>query len=206
VDDPDRHRAVTAPAALGFRAHTGWAALIAVGGPASAPGFLLRRRIVLCAGKLPEAAEVYHHAAEVPLAKAEELVRRAAAAARERARAGIASATAELAAAGYQVVAAGLVTASGRPLPELATIVRSHPMIHTAEGALYRQALAEACRVPVTEVPQKTLSAQAAARLRLAGAALDAQLAEAGRSAGRPWGKDEKESMLVAWLALAGSA
>lgn len=39
-----------APAALGLRAHSGWAALVAVGGTARAPHVIGRRRIDMAKG------------------------------------------------------------------------------------------------------------------------------------------------------------
>ncbi|MGZ5747844.1 MAG: hypothetical protein ACXWJ3_16855, partial [Caldimonas sp.] len=48
-------RTARTPAALGFRAHTGWAALPATGGPAASPTVLHRARVERIAGHTPNA-------------------------------------------------------------------------------------------------------------------------------------------------------
>jgi hypothetical protein len=56
---------------------------------------------------------------------------------------------------GYRVVCTSIVIASGRTLPELAAILRSHALLHTAEGEFFRNALAaasEQCPLPVKRV------------------------------------------------------
>ena len=55
---------------------------------------------------------------------------------------------------GYRIVGCWVVLlASGRPLPALAKILVSHPLIHTAEGEFFRQAASKGCedlQIPVT--------------------------------------------------------
>src|SRR6266704_799171 len=60
------------PAALGFRSHSGWTAMVAVGGPASAPVILDRRRIELIEGKIPR--QPYHASESLELSKAEKII------------------------------------------------------------------------------------------------------------------------------------
>jgi hypothetical protein len=74
------------PAALGLRAHSGWAALVAVGGGPASPEVLDRRRIEMADD--PEAKQPYHAAEGLPLAKARALLERHARQAEERAAAG----------------------------------------------------------------------------------------------------------------------
>jgi hypothetical protein len=86
-----------------------------------------------------------------------------------------------------------IVASAGSPPDELAAIVRAHPLIHTAEGALYRDAILAAAsrhRLPVELFPPRTLAADAA------------EMAEAGRGIGPPWGKDQKLAALAAWRML----
>ncbi len=60
--------AATRPAALGFSVHTGWAALVALSGPADAPQVVDRRRIELIDGPDADAARfLYHLASELDL-------------------------------------------------------------------------------------------------------------------------------------------
>src|SRR2546427_12422469 len=112
------------PAALGFRAHTGWAAVIAVTGPVGAPQVALRARIELYEPPLPESAEIYHAAAELALPAAEQRVREATAKARAKATAALRKLVAELRAAGQPAVATGIVLSNGRLPSELAAIPR----------------------------------------------------------------------------------
>src|SRR5512132_4602761 len=63
--------------ALGFRAHSGWAAMVAVAGTIDAPRVLERRRIVIADPEMPGSKQPYHAAAELPFLKAEALVRKA---------------------------------------------------------------------------------------------------------------------------------
>src|SRR5947209_4124817 len=47
----DAHAMKSAPAVLGLRAHSGWAALVALAGPADAPQVVDRRRIEMAEGE-----------------------------------------------------------------------------------------------------------------------------------------------------------
>ena len=190
-------------AALGLRAHSGWAALVAVGGTAAAPQVLDRRRIEMADD--PEAKQPYHAAEELPLAQARTLLDRFARVAQERAAAGLGAALADLRTDGYDVVGAIVLTASGKPLPALESILASHVLIHTADGEHFRDALAWAGkqhRVPVARIREKDLVAQAAKALGRAAPALQATVTAWGKPLGPPWTQDQKLSALGAWLGL----
>jgi hypothetical protein len=62
---------------------------------------------------------------------------------------------------------------------------------------------ARACGLELTTLPGKTALDDAAEMLGLTRARLDARLATLGRSAGPPWGKDQKEAGGAALAALA---
>jgi hypothetical protein len=193
-------------AALGFRVHTGWAALVAVAGPASAPEILQRGRIEMIPGSTPEAPPfVYHAAAKLPLAAAERLVRASEEKARLKATEAIAAAVRDLAERGYRIVASGVIIGNRPVTAALETILGAHPLLHAAEGELFRQAIidgSEACRVPVTCVRAGELYERGAQHLRVSEDRLRKRLTDAGRGAGKPWAQDQKESLLVALLAL----
>ena len=60
----------------------------------------------------------------------------------------------------------GIILGSGRTLPALESILKSHALIHTAEGEFFRNALVEACEhcgIPVFGVKEKELYARGAA-------------------------------------------
>jgi hypothetical protein len=193
-------------AVLGFRAHSGWAAAVAVSGPPSAPEVVDRRRIEIADAEDPDAKRPYHAAEGLDLGDAERLVRRCTQASQRLARAAVGTMLAELRTAGHGVVGCGLLQGSGRALPDLADILASHALIHTAEGQMFRDILAEAGRhhgLPVVEVRERELMARCTADLGLSADELTRRLTEMGRALGPPWRQDEKLATLAAWLALA---
>jgi hypothetical protein len=194
------------PIAFGLRAHSGWAVLVAVSGSPTTAVVLDRRRLSLCDGSFPR--QPYHAAEELPAAKAAALVERSLDTADRLARAEVNAAAKALAGGGRHVAAAGLLLGSARPLPgSLPAILGSHPLIHTAEGEMYRNALRTACEragIPVVGLRERDISETAAVRLGLDGDALRARLTALGKPLGPPWSQDEKLAALAAWLAMLG--
>lgn len=190
--------------ALGLRAHSGWAALVALGGPPSAPVVVDRRRLALCDGSFPR--QPYHAAEGLAAARAAALVDRSLATARRLARQQVEAAAKSRGAAGQRLAGAGLLLGSGRPLPgELSAILGSHPLIHTAEGEMYREALRKACegsRIPVTGLREREILDAGARRLQLDVETLRGRLAALGKPLGPPWSQDQKLAALAAWLVL----
>ena len=138
--------------ALGFRAHSGWAVAVAVAGSLDRPVVLDRRRIEIAGAGVPR--QPYHAAAELEPEKAEEFLRRC----REKC-APVTTAAVGALMEGKAVVAAGILFAAGQALPDLPAILRSHALIHTAEGEFYREVLmraCEACSLPVMRVRNAT--------------------------------------------------
>jgi hypothetical protein len=200
---------VPARAALGWRAHSGWASLIAVGGSPDAPAVVARRRIELTDGTIAGAVQPFHAARGLELAAAERLVGRCREATLRLARRALRATAEELRLQGYGIAACGLLQSSARPLPAFAAVLTSHALVHTAEGELFREALAGAAAaqgLAVVRVKERELLGRCAAELRLGEEALKRRLAELGRTLGPPWRQDEKLATLVAWLALAGAA
>lgn len=187
---------MAARAAVGFRAHSGWAAAVALGGPAEAPVVLARRRIEMVDRGMKGAAQPYHAAVGLEIGAAERAIAKCAARAATLAGVALRGMIEEL--AGHEMTACGLLLAAGRPLPALAAILASHALIHTAEGELFRDALrtaSRACGLPLTEVKERDLLTRAPARLQQ-------QVAQMGRTLGPPWRQDEKFAAMAAWLAL----
>jgi hypothetical protein len=158
--------------ALGFSIHTGWAAAVVVKGP---PPELLDRRKIELADPVHAARFVFHLASE-NLERADEIVQSAAAIARARA---------ERALRGLPKGTLLALPATKRKLPELAAVLRSHALIHAAEGELYRNAIAEAAR-----------------SLGLATVVCAAGDVPALGKVSPPWGKDQKRAAALAWAAL----
>ncbi|MGO8971074.1 MAG: hypothetical protein ACLQDQ_16060 [Myxococcaceae bacterium] len=191
-------------AALGFRVHTGWAAAVVLAGPAFAPRVVERRRFTLVDNKDHDSVFVYHAAAALDAAAAEQLVSAAREIAKAHAMRELAQLLSDLKASGYTVSVVGLPRGSGRPLPPLSDILRSHTVIHTAEGELFRLALAEACGrqgISITGVVSKELLQHAAQVQGLPWQSLKTRLDELGRSVGPPWAVDQKQAALAALVA-----
>jgi hypothetical protein len=194
--------------AFGLRAHSGWAVLVALQGPVSAPVVVDRRRLELCDKSFPR--QPYHAAEDLPAAKAEALVGRSLGTAATLARAAVLAAVETRRTRGQDVAGAGLLLSSSRPLPaELARVLASHALIHTAEGEMYRHVLRDGCEkagVQVAGFRERDLVASAGQRLKLAPEAIQARLAALGKPLGPPWTQDEKLAALAAWLVLRGGA
>ena len=188
-------------AGLGFQARTGWAALVAVAGPAEAPSVALRRRVELVDDTIP--AHVYHAAQEARDPRP--LLKEAAQCARTAGRRAVREAVRELERAGHQVVGMGLGVGSGTVPDDLEAILASHARVHAAEGEFYRRVLIEAGEhngLRVIRLPRKEIDRAAARELGVGSAGLQKQLAAMGREAGAPWRKEQKEAALAAWVAL----
>lgn len=185
-------------AALGFRAHSGWAAVVAVAGTLEAPRLLDRRRIVIADPDLPGSKQPYHAAAELPFAQAQALVTNAIESSRTLAIDAISATLEALRRKGHEVTACGILVGSGKALPKLEGILASHALIHTAEGEMFRDVLqwaARECDLAVTAVREKSLppdSLQAIASL--------------GKLIGPPWTLDQKYATLAALSALVPNA
>ena len=193
-------------AAIGFSSHLGWSAAVAVAGTKSAPRFVLRQRVLL-SNKVHESHEPYHKAALVrdDLERAKEIVRRGRRAIEACARSEVAQMTRNLEKDGHRVVGAGVLQAGGREM-KFESILASHVMVHTAEGALMREALAKAFRndLPVLAIKERELFARASERLKLSEKLLRKKVNELGTGIGPPWGSDQKNAALIAWLSLSG--
>ena len=193
-------------AALGFRAHSGWAVVVAIAGSPRSPRVVDRRRVELADPDKQASKQPYHAAEGLDLKKAEEVVRRATDDAQRLARQGLRAVIDDLRASGHDVIGCGIVLASGRPATTLAATLASHALIHTAEGELFRKVLVRAGEhhdLPVTGVRERELFARGAAELSIPAGELERRLAELGRAIGPPWAQDQKYAALVAWLALA---
>jgi len=104
------------------------------------------------------------------------------------------------------VEACAIVLAAGRPLPDLAGILASHALIHTAEGEFFRQVIRKACEtlaIAVTGIRERDLDARAASLFGKNKSRVDRKIAEQGRILGPPWTQDQKLATLAATLVLA---
>jgi hypothetical protein len=193
-------------AALGFRVHSGWAALVAIAG--SPPAVIDRRRIEIADPAIAGSVQPFHAAEGLAPAEAEQLIQRCSESTQCLARDALRSAVDNLRETGHAVAGCGVLLGSGRPLPPLAQILASHALIHTAEGEFFRDAMVGAarhCGLEVTGIKERELLARASADLHASVEELQRRLAELGRAVGPPWQQDQKQAALVAWLALANA-
>jgi len=159
---------------------------------------LFRRRVQTCPDDLPR--QPFHAVAEEGMPKS--TIERVRAAAARLAGDAVAEAIRDAGA----VSAAGV--AMGRTvLPtDLDRILSSHALLHSAEGELYRDALSEAAGdagLRVVRFLNKEVRSEAAGALGWPLERLEAWLVEAGKVAGKPWTRDEKDASAAAMLALA---
>jgi hypothetical protein len=193
-------------AAIGFRAHSGWAAMVVVTGDSRAVAVIERRRIELADPAVPGSVQPYHAAKPLELDAAVMHIERCIDQATLLAQRALGAVMNDLGKRGHAVSGCGILLASGRPLPSLAATLASHALIHTAEGELFRDALKHACEaaeLPVTAVKEREAHERAAAALRISSNELQRRIAGMGRDIGPPWRQDEKLAATVAWLALA---
>jgi hypothetical protein len=168
---------------LGFRVHSGWAIMIAFADNT----VIERRRIELAADGMP--VQPYHAAEPLLFAEAERLIRRSEESSRQlaiRALKPFAHAR-----------AASVLSNSGRPLPDLQSILRSHALIHAAEGELYREALRHAAQqfgIRLINAKEKEIFAQLPPEVHQ-------QIAEYAKILGPPWRQDEKLAAAAAYVA-----
>jgi hypothetical protein len=193
-------------AAIGFRVHSGWAAVVAVCVEKGAPVVLARQRVHLVDTFTYEFRQPYHTAEKMLDGQAREFISRMQAEARRLAYRAIRELESITQEQGVKLTRCGLLLASGRPLPALEKILASHALIHTADGELFREALLHAsarCGLRDFRIKEKELLDRAENVLRLKSAVLMRRVTELGRPFGSPWSQDEKFATLAAWLALA---
>jgi hypothetical protein len=178
---------------------------VALTGPADSPEVIARRRIEIADPKIRGSKQPFHAAEplEFPDAKAyiEQCVRSTERLAREALQAAIDGLRDRRA----EPAGCGIILGSGRTLPGLETILKSHALIHTAEGEFFRNALVEACGhcgIPVLGVKEKELFERGAAQFRTPVSELKRRVQEMGKPLGPPWTQDQKYAALAAWMAL----
>jgi len=192
--------------ALGFRAHSGWTALVAITLEQGIPRVLLREHPHLVKTFTYEFRQPYHTARKGSLDEARDFISRVRSEARGLAWQAISSAQLNLQGQGYELKRCGLLLSSGKPLPDIPQILASHALIHTADGELFREALLHACErcgLGTFKAPERGLLERASQALQQKGDELGCCLAHLGAAVGSPWTQDEKLAALVAWLSLA---
>jgi hypothetical protein len=199
--------AIGGRAALGLRAHSGWAALVAVAGSAESPRVIDRRRIETADPAIRGSKQPFHAAEPLKREDAEAHIQKCTESTRLLSRQALKVAIGDLHGNGFDVAGCGVILGSGRSLPELEAILASHALLHAAEGEFYRKALVEAgehWELRVVGVRERELYDLAAEQMKLPKSELERRIAGLGRGIGPPWTQDQKYAALVGWLALIG--
>jgi hypothetical protein len=196
--------------AFGLKAHSGWAALVALGREGRGLRVVERCRLELVRPEDSPWAKAPYHAAEgMPREEAHDVVRRAVASARTAAASELRTCAEQAAAQGHEVRACAVLAGAPMPSWSVDQIRAVHFRMHKAEGELFRDALlrgSEACGLPTLPIPEKELAQRAGSALRLTPDEIQRELAALGKSVGPPWGRDQKDAALAAWIALASAA
>ncbi len=194
--------------ALGLKAHSGWAALVVLGTSGGELEIVDRRRIELVEEADALWAKQPYHAAEgMNPDKAREVVKRGVEAARRLAVREMQAAADRAREAKHEIAACAVLVVEPMPDWSVDEILAVHFRMHKAEGVLFRDALARAvaaCGLKLVAIPEKQLTEHAERALAIPAAALVKRVATLGRSAGPPWGKDQKDAALAAMIALQG--
>jgi hypothetical protein len=193
-------------AALGFRVHSGWTSLVAIGLEEGAPVVLARQRPHLVETFSYTFRQPYHTAEKMKLEEARDFLSRSRSEARRLALAAIRSAAAEVSRLGFRVTRCALLLASGRPLPELEKILASHALIHTADGEHFRDAIMHAsarCKLRMQTFKERELLTAAGEAMHSKPEILLRRVNQLGKQVGSPWSQDEKFAALAAWISLA---
>jgi hypothetical protein len=179
--------------------------MVAMGGPKAAPVVLARRRVELADRRIVGSKQLYHAAKQMSLPDARAFVEECTVSTAAMARTATRKVMSELTGEGYGFAGACVLLASGRPLPDLASIIASHALIHTAEGEFYREALKAACKscgFDAVGIVERDLLGRAAKTLRISADDVHERISGLGKLVGPPWRQDEKLSALAAWIRL----
>ena len=185
--------------ALGFRTHSGWTAMIALRDPVAAPAVIQRRVLQIADPGISGSKQPYHAAEKMKLDEAEDFINQCFETSRAMAARAVEKSLAEVTGKGYHVEGACVIAGSGRPSPSLAATLKSHALIHTAEGDFYRDVIRRACEsagLKTTAIKEKEL------RIHLSVNERAQRISEMGKLIGPPWRQDEKLSAIAAWLLL----
>jgi hypothetical protein len=192
--------------AVGFRVHSGWAAVVVLCGPWETPVVVERRKIQLVETFTYSFRQPYHTAEKMLREDAIKFIRGVQSEAKRLALSSLRALQKDLAEADFKIAGGTLLLASGRALPRLEQILASHALIHTADGELFRAGLRAACgrcNLPLEGIREKELFAMASKALCVQPAVLKRRVAAFGKALGPPWSQDEKFAALGAWLTLA---
>ena len=179
--------------------------MVAATGSASDLKVLFRSRVELLPADASVPRFVYHRAAELTLSRASELVNVATQQAQAAAQLAVAEILRHMKSLGVTVKSTGVSAGTKSLTGDLAAILKSHALIHAAEGVLFQGAVVVACKnqgIPVVEASERELWASAATACDITESALRRQVDGLRKTLGPPWTADYKTATAIAVLAL----
>ncbi len=192
--------------ALGLKAHSGWAALVVIGNSGDELQVIDRRRIELVEARDSHWAKQPYHAAEaLDPQPARDLVKRATEAAYRIAGREMRATVKRLRKQEHEIVGCAVLVPNPMPEWSVDQILAVHFRMHKAEGVLFPEALAGAadqCGLNLITIPEKLLTERAEKSLATPLSGLTRKVTMLGKTAGPPWGKDQKTAALAAMVAL----
>ena len=188
---------------LGFKAHSGWAALVVVGKGVDGLEIVHRRRVELVEEEW--ARQPYHAAENQKGTAARDLVKQGIDSAHRIALRELRAEVASQKKRKNQVLACAIVVGNPMAAWTVDEILAVHLRMHQAEGVLFREALLRAagkCGLRAVAIPEKQLVSQAGQALKVSTEGVTEKIKALGKIAGPPWGKDQKEACLAAMIAM----
>ena len=185
---------------VGLVPHSGWAIAVVVGLVDGHVRVYDRRRIELISPDLPRQA--YHAAADLPPDEARRVVADADASIADCSLHALSAIRDDV--GDHALVAVGVVGRS-REIPDVATVLASHPRMHASEGEQYRRGVSRAAEqlgLPVWRTDPKELATEVAQVLGWSSSRLTEEQAKVRAAIGPPWQKDHKDATAAGLVAL----
>jgi len=183
--------------------------MVVLGSAPSDLRVLARARVELIDDHDPESTQPYHAVESLCVEEATGRLRGYLEVAVGLALAAIETQYAAVKQRGYQVKSVGIIESSGRKEISLSSVLKSHALIHAAEGDHFRNALSAAAQglgLRVSRIRGRDLEDHAVSQLRLPLKSMLDTVNDLGRQVGPPWGADQKKAALLAWTLLAERA
>ena len=188
--------------AIGFRAKTGRAIVVALGGSPTSPVVILKTEIKLIDPKIPATAQPYHEVMDLLWQRWPRAVSKSAKAIERVATKALAQLIEQLEADGHRPVGVGVV---GSPDRDLARIGNPHIRAHAGEGILFRRVLevgAESNRLKWQRFSDRDFDKAAAAVVGADYPQIRRNLDDLRQIVSPPWRADEKQAAMAAWVVL----
>jgi len=195
--------------AFGFKAHSGWAAMVVIGDDGEGFHVVDRRRIELIDEGELWAKQPYHAAEDLEPDEARAVVKLGIESARRVAIRQMREAVARIRTLKHEIARCAVLVPD--PMPDWSTdeILTVHFRMHKAEGVLFPDALcqaAAACKLPLLAIREKQLTELAETTLGISISRSMETIAELGKTVGPPWGKDQKHAAMATMIALRGNS